>query len=302
MRARERMVAGRRLTGQTLPVRIYGSAWSHRLLPGPLALRLAALRGQLEWHAVPRRRAEALELTRAIRGTAEPRFARRRLVEEAVRAEFQWRPWLYRRIATDGLEHVESARDRSGGALILAGAHVGPILGVVHAVARRGIRVYISGSEWGIPTRHGLRARWIALQNRWVEETGAEWIAPGGSYESLRELLERGSTIFIPVDSSGSLELALAGRPARVRSGIAALALNTGAPIVPAWTLRRGGRFVATFGPPIDPAEFGDRAELMQHVATAVGPAFLDEPEQVGVNSLNVWDDDLAREARRARQ
>jgi hypothetical protein len=47
------------LTGQTLPMRVYGSAWFHRLLPDPVALRLAALRGWLEWFVVPRRRAEA---------------------------------------------------------------------------------------------------------------------------------------------------------------------------------------------------------------------------------------------------
>jgi len=67
------------LTGQTLPMRLYGSARLHRLLPDPVALRLAALRGRLEWFVVPRRRAEGLELAGAIRGVASARFARRRL-------------------------------------------------------------------------------------------------------------------------------------------------------------------------------------------------------------------------------
>lgn len=119
------------LTAQTLPIRVYGSAWFHRLLPDPVALRLAALRGRLEWFVVPRRRAEALALTRAIRGVASTRFARGRLIEDAVRAKVQWRPSLYRRIPVEGLEHFQAARARSGGAVILANVHVGPFLGLV---------------------------------------------------------------------------------------------------------------------------------------------------------------------------
>ena len=57
-----------RLVGQTLATRLYGSRRLHRAVPTPLALRLAALRGRLEWHLVPRRRAHALRLTEMIRG------------------------------------------------------------------------------------------------------------------------------------------------------------------------------------------------------------------------------------------
>ena len=73
----------RELTGQTLPVRIYASRWFHRMLPAAIALRLAALRGLLEWYLLPSRRLESIELTRAIRGVADERGAPRRLVEDA---------------------------------------------------------------------------------------------------------------------------------------------------------------------------------------------------------------------------
>jgi len=286
------------LTGQTLPMRLYGSAWFHRLLPDPLALRLAALRGRLEWLAVPCRRAEALALTRAIRGVDSARFARRRLIEDAVRAELQWRPGTYRRISVEGYERLEAARARSGAGVILANLHVGPFLGLVHALAARGVKLYLPGGTWGVPTVEGLRGRWIATQNRWIEEAGCRWVPVGASYPVLRALLERGETCMIAVDVPGELEVELAGRPACVRTGIARLALETGSPILPIVTLRRGWRFVGTIGDPIDPAGFDDPATLTRHLVAVQAPVFLQEAEQVHAHAIDVWDDDVARATR----
>ncbi|MDX6479418.1 MAG: Bacterial lipid biosynthesis acyltransferase [Gaiellaceae bacterium] len=287
-----------RLTGQTLPVRLYASGWFHRTLPTPVALRLAALRGRLEWHVVPSRRYEAIELTRAIRGYPDERAARRRLVEDAVRAEVQWRPWLYRRMPVEGLEHLEQARAASKGGLILATIHVGAILGLVHALAARGLKLYLPGGEWGIPTVEGLRGRWIATQNRWVEEAGARWVPLGESYPVLRALLERGEVCMLAVDVPGDVEVELAGRPARVRGGLARLALETGSPILPIATLRVRWGMVGFIGEPIDPATFDDPVELTRYLVAAQEPRFVGEPEQVHSLAVDVWDDDLARTTR----
>ena len=283
------------LTGQTLPLRVYGSAWFHRLLPDRLALRLAALRGWLEWFAVPRRRADGLELAGAIRGVASARFARRRLIEDAVRAEIQWRPWMCRGISVEGYERFEAARARTSAGVILANLHVGPFLGLVHALAARGVKLYLPGGEWGVPTVDGLRGRWIATQNRWVEESGCRWVPVGGSYPVLRALLERGETCLIAVDVPGELHVELAGRPARVRTGIARLALETGSPILPIVTLRRGWSFVGSIGEPIDPAGFADPATLTRHLVAVQAPVFLQDAEQVHAHAIDVWDDEVAR-------
>ena len=288
----------RELTGQTLPVRIYGSGWFHRTLPAPVALRLAALRARLEWYAVPRRRLEAIALTRAIRGYADERSARRRLVEDAVRAEVQWRPWLYRRMPVEGLEHLDEARAAGNGGLILATIHVGAILGLVHALAARGVKLYLPGGEWGEPTVEGLRGRWIATQNRWVEEAGARWVPLGESYPVLRALLARGEACMLAVDVPGEVEVDLAGRPARVRGGIARLALETGSPILPIATLRVRWGMIGFIGESIDPAGFDDPVELTRHLVAAQAPQFLLEPEQVHALAVDVWDDDLARATR----
>ena len=283
-----------RPTNQTLPIRIYGSKAFHRALPTPLALRLAALRGRLEWKAVPRRRAYALELTETIRGLPRDspeaeRFARRRLVEDAVQAELQWRPWLARRIPIEGLEHLTEARAEGRG-VIFATAHVGPFLGGIHAMAARGIKVYVSGGQWGgEPAFDGRRGRWTLMQNRWVEEAGARWVHRGGSYRLLHALLERGEVCWMTVDAAGNVEVELAGHPARVRGGVASLALETGALIVPAATLRRGWGQVVTLLEPIDPARFEDAVELTRHLADVLGGVLLREPEQVHVNVFGLW-------------
>jgi lauroyl/myristoyl acyltransferase len=283
------------LTGQTLPMRVYGSAWFHRLIPDPVALRLAALRGRLEWFVVPRRRAEALKLAEAIRGDASKRFASRRLIEDAMRTELQWRPWMSRRLSVEGYERFEATRARSAAGVLLASVHAGSILGLVHAFAARGVKLYLPGGAWGVPTIDGLRGRWIATQNRWVEEAGCRWVPVGDSYPLLRALLERGEVCFMAVDVPGELEVDLAGRPARVRTGIARLALETGSPILPIVTVRRGRRFVGTIGEPVDPAEFDDPATLTRHLVAVQSAVFLQEPEQVHAHAIDVWDDEVAR-------
>jgi lauroyl/myristoyl acyltransferase len=281
-------------TNQTLPVRIYGSKAFHRALPTPLALRLAALRGRLEWHAVPRRRAYALELTEAIRGLPRDspeaeRYARRRLVEDAIQAELHWRPWLGRKTPIEGLAHLTDARARGRG-VIYATAHTGPFLGVIHALGARGIKIYISGGQWGgEPAFDGRRGRWTLMQNRWVEDAGSRWVHRGGSYALLRALLDRGEICLMTVDAPGRVEVDFAGHPARVRGGVASLALESGAAIVPAATFRRGWGQAATLLEPIDPAGFNDAVELTRHLAGVLGGLLLREPEQVHVNVFHLW-------------
>jgi lauroyl/myristoyl acyltransferase len=283
-----------RPTNQTLPLRIYGSAAFHRLLPTPVALALAALRGRLEWWAVPRRRAFALQLTETIRGLPRDspeavRFAKRRLVEDAVQAELNWRPWLGRRTRIEVSERLAAASS-GGRGVILATAHVGPFLGIVHALAARGTKVYVSGGQPGPePEFDGRRGRWTLMQNLWVEEAGSRWVHRGGSYPLLRALLERGEICVMTVDAAGSVEVELAGHRARVRGGVASLALETGAAIVPCATLRRGFGQVVVLLEPIEASRFDDAADLTRHLAGVLGDVLLREPEQVHVNVFQLW-------------
>src|SRR5256714_5358097 len=279
---------------QTLATRLYGSAWLHRAVPTPLALRLAALRGRLEWHLVPRRRAYALGVTETIRGLPHgapeaARFARRRLVEDAVCAELQWRPWLDRRMPIEGFQRFAEVRSEGRG-VIIATAHIGPFMGLVRAIGARGIKVYVSGGRWGGDDAHsGRRGQWTATQNRSMEEAGGRWVHRGGSYRLLRALLERGEVCFVAVDAPGTIEVELAGRPARVRAGLAALAIETGAAVIPGQTLRRGWGQVGILHEPVDPSDFDDPPGLTHHLVDIFGRALLRDPEQVHENVFELW-------------
>jgi KDO2-lipid IV(A) lauroyltransferase len=207
-----------------------------------------------------------------------------------VQAELHWRPWLGRRTPIEGLAHLEAAV-AAGRGVIFATAHVGPFLGLVHALAARGIKVYISGGQFGgEPAFDGRRGRWTLMQNRWVEDAGSRWVHRGGSYPLLRALLERGEICFMTVDAPGTIEVDFAGHPARVRGGVAALALETGATIVPGATLRRGWGQVGVFLEPVDPAGFDDPVELTRHLTRVVGDLVRAEAEQAHVNVFQLWE------------
>jgi lauroyl/myristoyl acyltransferase len=285
-----------RLTGQSLPVRLYGAPALHRALPTPLAVRLAAVRGHLEWYASGRRRKVATRAVRILTGASAGspearRLARRRVVEEAVRAELEWRPWFWRKLEPEGAEQLEIARRMRGGRLIVAAFHLGPYIALPHVVAGRGLRPYVAHPDWTSEAAlHGRRGRWTLHQMRSLEEHGGRWIPRGSSYRALVELLERGETCMFALDVPGREEVRLAGRVVRVRRGVATLARRTGAPIVPALAFRDRGRATAVFFPVVDPVEFADSASLLQHVFDVLGPTVAAHAEQADGNVVRLVD------------
>jgi len=274
-------------TGQSLWVRVYGTPGVHRLLPTPVALRVAALRGLAEWHLLRRRREQALSrvaaLLRAPRESPRIRqISRAHVVDEAVRAELQWRPWLSRTIEVEGLEHLERAR-AAGRGVILATAHIGPFLALVHALAARGVKLYLSGGHnVGEPGLDGRLGRWVVAQNRWVEDAGCRWVRQPGSYPVLRELLRRGEAVWMGADAGGNAATRLAGHAVSLASGVTRLAVETGAPVVPAFTLRRGYRQVGILHRALEPST--DPQILLDRLADVLGTVVLAHPEQAHDN------------------
>lgn len=266
-------------TNQSVLVRLYGTPAVHRLLPTPVALRLAALRGWAESRLL-RARLEAArrDLQTLLGEPVDDRAARRRVVDEAVRAELQWRPWLQRRLEIEGLEHLEQARaDRRG--IILASAHLGPFLALVHALAARGTKVYVAGGHrLGEPGLDGRIGRWVVAQNRWIEEAGCRWVRKPGSYVVLRELLRRGDVVWMAGDARGTTETMMAGHHVRVASGVGRLAVETEAVVIPAFVVRRGYRQTGLLMPPLPPSD--DPQEITDRLAAVLGDVALEHPEQ----------------------
>jgi len=284
------------LTGQTWLVRLYGSEALHRMVPIAVAVRLAALRGRLEWHVSAERRAQASRAVQSMRGGSgdarETRAsARRRVVEEAVRAELEWRPWIWRDVDVEGAEHLHSARRLQDGRLIVASVHFGPYICLAHVVAAQGLRPYVSHADWtSAPALHGRRGRWTFQQMQSLEEQGGRFVPRGQSYRSLVALLERGETCMFAIDVRGREQLWLARRPVRVRRGVATLARTTHAPIVPGLVFSDRGRPKAVFFPPLDPRDFDGPNALTQRVFDVLSPTVVAHAEQAHANLVRLSD------------
>jgi hypothetical protein len=251
-----------------LVARLYSSPSFHRLLPTPLAVRLAELRGTLEFLLLPGRRADAIEraelLLKHDPGPGVRRLARGLLQENAVQSELSWRPWLVPRARIEGLEQVERPV-AEGRPVVVATLHVGSLLCLCQVLGHHGFdRYYVSGGRPpGEPLSHGYLGRWSAAMNRFVEEAGGRWIYRGGSYPVLRALLERGAVCLLAQDIRGELTVPVLGRRTSLTLGPLSLARETGALYLPAFGTRRGSRQTIHLLEPIDTSlddtSFGER-------------------------------------------
>jgi lipid A biosynthesis acyltransferase len=184
-----------------------------------------------------------------------------------------------------GLEHLERAR-ANGRGVILATVHMGRMLNLAHAVAARGYRAYWrAGPTLDDSPLKGHHGRWWKTQMGWLEERGLRWVGRGQAYELLRALLERGELCWlnwdIPGQTTTSVPVELLGRTIHVARGTGALALETGALVIPAFSWREGHRLVGLLLPGIDPREVTGEGELYHRLARAVDSVLALRPAQV---------------------
>jgi KDO2-lipid IV(A) lauroyltransferase len=166
-------------------------------------------------------------------------------------------------IRVDGWEHVETAYNYGKG-VVFATGHIGnwdmagaafaarghPVSALVETLkpARWNERVQRTRTAAGvkaIPIENGPRPMLAALRQR----------------EGLAVLVDR------PLEGDG-VPVTFFGRPTRVPSGAATLALRTGSPVVPAALVRNpnGRGYLAHIGPPIVGQRGDDASEVMQRV------------------------------------
>jgi len=253
------------------------------------AIALAKLRALLNWHAVTtlrgrraaleaRRRPPLLWASRTLGTSVEApearRLARRAFLESAARAELRWRPASVSEMAVDGLEHLAEARSAGRGAILLS-AHLGDWFGLPLALAAHGERPHMVLKE---PPGGFGRSREAQLAQ--IERDGGRLVLAGGSFPVLAALLERGELCWIAFDAKGSTPTTFLGRRTRLSQGTAALALATGAAIVPAFAVRAGARRIGVLHAPIDPGRFGSVGELHGHLAAVVEDALRADAEQ----------------------
>ena len=231
-----------------------------RCLPRPLSLGLGTLLGRL-FHVLHRRRRELavanLQAAFPARRDAECRAILRATFEQFGRHVVDFlnfsgmRPErMLELVEVEGAKHVERAEAQGRGVMYFTG-HFGSweLQVIVHAY-RFGPIVMVA------------RRLDNPLLERMIERlrgrAGTRVVPRRGAVRRLLGALKRRESVGMMIDQHmhdrSAVEVTFFRRPASTTSAIAALALRTGAPIIPVFALpMRGGRYRLIYERPVEP-------------------------------------------------
>ncbi len=221
----------------------------------------------LWYHVVPVRRGVAEEnVARSLPGcdaTERRRIVRRvgyhlaRNYLDFLALPFLSRERLEHTFVWEGREHLERARERGKGVLVLS-AHIGAFDLLAAAVARQGWPLTIVSRT---PRSNWVRAIWMGYR----EAAGVEILPERGSVFQVLRALSRGRLVALMLDQDVHADRGVFvdffGRPACTSDSLAVLALRSGAPVVPVFTRRVAPdrHLVRCFPPISEHGVHGDR-------------------------------------------
>jgi Kdo2-lipid IVA lauroyltransferase/acyltransferase len=231
-----------------------------RLLPDPAVRAIGSAIGVLVYHVdAPHRRVALTNLEQCFPGkTPDERraVARRmfahfgRLLFEILKCSTRSHADMLARVEFEGLERVEHAYAQGKGVLFFTG-HFGfwEIQAVVHALRMRPICVLARALD---------NDRLNDLLERVRGGTGNTVIYREGAVRRMLRALAGGQGVAMLIDqhmhSPDAIWVDFFQRPAATTSTLAALALRTGAPVVPVFALPLpGGRFRMVYEHPVEP-------------------------------------------------
>ena len=265
-------------------------------LPGPLAPPIAEVIGSLAYAASPGARAAVRANLRIVMPERHDRdMARRVFVEQARNYLEVFKvpripPARMRELVRKtGWEHFVRAAEQGRG-VIVASAHLGPISVVGQILVAHGYPVVLpieaERSEFQRAVNRARRG--MGLQLVPVE-------TPLAVYRALKDGKVFGLLADRAITGVGE-RVPFFGHDALLPSAHVALALRTGAPIIPAFTGRDGATLTASFEPPLELAATGDRdADVREGVrrwARVLEHYVRSAPEQWTVFE-SVWKDDV---------
>ena len=253
-----------------------------RLLPGPRAVRVAGrLFGWVSFLTVPdwhRRIAANLALVYGPQLPARQRRAIHRAVFEHSGRGFCELFWDCREhgmavsewCEVVGQEHLDRAFD-CGRGVLLATAHIGSWTMIPRWLTESGRP---GASLLRYPSHHGAQMAMREMLPR-VGLTGYGTPLKRSDVQACLTLLRRNGWLFIAADRRAhDVKLPFLGRPAWCATGTAALALRTGASIVPVHTVRVGAGHRIVFEPALEMTYSADRAEATTGITQALHDIF----------------------------
>lgn len=155
-------------------------------------------------------------------------------------------------IRTEGWEHFVSAHQRGGG-VVIASAHLGPIPLVGQMLVAHGYEVIVP-----LEIERSEMQRAI---NRARRGLGLQFISTDTPL-GVRRVLREGKVLGFLADRATTgvgVRVPFFGREALLPSAHVALAMRSGAALVPGFALRVDGVMTASFEPPLDIPDTGDR-------------------------------------------
>ncbi len=171
---------------------------------------------------------------------------------------------LQQLITCEGLEHLRQVRQQGNG-VIMVSAHFGNW---------ELVPMYLSslGFEGGVLAR---RLRYPEYESFLISMRGEKGVPTfaRGSLKEMATLLRANQVVgMLPDQDMDSLEgvfVEFFGRPTYTPVGPAALSVLTGAPIVPCFVIREGGRFRLVIEPPVRVPEARDRTQAVTALTQA---------------------------------
>jgi len=204
--------------------------------------------------------------------------------------EFLWFPWISaaRRAAmvrVENLQALEAALAQGRGVLVLTG-HFGNF----EVATAAGLASYPHARGRFYFVRRPFKPRWLDdLVTRRFRRAGFGVLPKRGGLEGILDRLNAGDLIVFPFDQHAGRKdgvvVEFFGHPAGTFRSLAILALNTGAPVVPAASWREpDGRHVLRFEEPLAVIESDDVNEAIRRNTRAYNAALerliLRHPEQ----------------------
>jgi len=254
------------------------------------------LAGRILYHLLPIRRGVILENLRRVYGEAVPAEEITRLAQAhyahlaRLALEFLWLPFVpvARRAAMVRIENLDAAAGafaRGRGVLVLTG-HFGNF----EVATAAGLASYPPARGRFYFVRRPFKPRWLdRLVTRRFVRAGFGVLPKRGGLEGILDRLNAGDFVVFPFDQHAGrrdgVVVEFFGHPAGTFRSLAILALNTGAPVVPAASWREpGGRHVLRFEDPVELVESDDVNEAIRGNTRAYNAALerlvLRHPEQ----------------------
>jgi hypothetical protein len=257
--------------------RIYGSYRFHRAYPMALGYRYARYRTERWWATDPAARDDARTQMRFLIGRTPgidlDAAAKQYMFETYKREELGWRPWLTTRFPVDGVERLHEALSGGAGA-ILNFVHHGHFGGVFASLGRVGVRTHVATDPWFLREHRGNYVGMLGERHRQlISRNGARPFDATGSYAHMRGLLADGEVVGLATDLPGNTVAEFLGRPVKVASGAARLALEAGSPVVIVTARREGWGQRLTVEEPLRPEDFSDFRELVGAILRRHEPA-----------------------------